>query len=530
VKEKNGKLRYGLASWAICLTLLGCRSWNNVRKDFVDPFNKFLHQDYARAWETTDLGTLLAMCSPELAADPKFIDRRKTALARFEDVEYAFSLIDTVDQLDGESKVRARVLLKLRGLGPGGKRVSCDEWLTLECERRDEGWRITREESQSMEMAYSRGKSFSEEAEARGVQFMHNSRGVPDRSGKPLNYSAGSGLAVGDYDGDNDEDIFLVGGAESRLYRNRGDGTFEEATAAAEIFIPSMGETRCATFVDYDNDGDTDLFVGILDAPNLLFRNRGNGTFEEVGKDAGLIPCFETVAGAFADFNNDGWLDLYLVNGGNLFRKHPEPIHNALNAAANVLYLSNGDGTFRDTTEESGTGHTGWGLALGTADYDLDGDTDIFVGNDVGFNVLYRNRGNGVFDDVTWESGILYRGSTMSVAWGDVNGDGYPDCYTAAMDSNSRWMIDQPGFPCPAPWYLEVILRSRILAILKEMLYGNRFYVSNGDGTFKEVAEASGVRRTGWAWSALYLDHDQDGLLDIYGVNGFISGDNPKDL
>jgi len=181
-------------------------------------------------------------------------------------------------------------------------------------------------------------------------------------------------------------------------------------------------------------------------------------------------------------------------------------------------------------TEESGTGHTGWGLALGTADYDLDGDTDIFVGNDVGFNVLYRNRGNGVFDDVTWESGILYRGSTMSVAWGDMNGDGYPDVYAAAMDSNSRWMIDQPGFPCPAPWYLEVLLRSRILDILKEMLYGNRFYRSNGDGTFTEVAEVSGVRRTGWAWSALLLDQDQDGLLDIYGVNGFISGDNPKDL
>ena len=82
-------------------------------------------------------------------------------------------------------------------------------------------------------------------------------------------------------------------------------------------------------------------------------------------------------------------------------------------------------------------GHTGWGLAVTTADYDLDGDTDIFIGNDVGYDLLYRNRGDGVFDDVTLESGISLRGSTMSAAWGDVNGDGYPDIFAPAMESNS---------------------------------------------------------------------------------------------
>jgi hypothetical protein len=529
VKE-NRKMRYALLSGSFWILLAGCRSWDGVRKDFIDPVNQFLHKDHARAWEATELRSLLELCSPELAGDPAFVERKKSVLARFVDIEYATSIIDTVDQLDGEEKIRARVFLRLRGLAAGGRRVALDEWLFMDCEHRDEGWRITGEQLISEDIAYSKASSFTEEAEARGITFKHNSRGVIDKNGNALPYSAGSGLAVGDYDGDNDEDIFLIGGAESRLYRNRGDGRFEDATDAAQVFIPPRGETRCATFADYDSDGDMDLFVGVLDAPNLLFRNRGDSTFEEVGADAGLIPTFETVAAAFADFNGDNHLDLYLVNGGNLYRKHPEPIHNALNAAPNVLYLSNGDGTFKDYTEESGTGHTGWGLALSTTDYDLDGDQDIVVGNDVGYNVLYRNRGDAVFDDVTFEAGIRYRGSTMSVSVGDVNGDGYPDIFTAAMDSNSRWMIDQPGFPCPAPWFIEMVLRGPILGILKEMLYGNRFYMSNGDGTFTEVAEASGVRRNGWAWAAVFLDHDNDCLLDIYAVNGFLSGDDPKDL
>jgi hypothetical protein len=144
--------------------------------------------------------------------------------------------------------------------------------------------------------------------------------------------------------------------------------------------------------------------------------------------------------------------------------------------------------------------------------------------------VLHRNRGDGTFDDDTLEVGLGFRGSTMSAAWGDVNGDGYPDLFAPGMDSNSRWMINQPGFPSPAPWYLNLFLRSTILGVLQEMLHGNRFYLSNGDGTFTEVADRSGVRRNGWAWSGLFLDYDHDGLLDIFNANGFLSGENPMDL
>jgi hypothetical protein len=508
---------------------VACRSWDQVRKDFVDPFNQFLHQDYAKAWVANSLDQVLSFYAPPLSGDAAHVRAKQALLARFTKVEYAQSIIGTVQQQGSEEHVQARLLLKLRGEAPGGKRLVLDQWYDLECKRAGGRWGITREALLSEDAATGRSPSFTEESTDRGLLFTHASRGVLDANGQRQSYSAGSGLAVGDYDADGLEDIFLVGGAEPALFRNRGDGTFGDVTRLS-LVLPPEGEYRCAAFADYDNDGHQDLFVGVLDAPNLLYRNRGDGTFEEVAARAGLQPTLETVAGVFADFNRDGHLDLYIVNGGNLLKNHPDPLYNALNSTANVLYLANGDGTFRDATAASGVGHTGWGLAVSTTDYDLDGDTDIFVGNDVGFSVLYRNRGDGTFDNVTLDAGVSFRGSTMSVAWGDVNRDGYPDLFTAAMDSNSRWMIDQPGFPSPAPWYVNLVIRWRVLELLTEMLYGNRFYMNRGDGTFVEVADASGVRRNGWAWSALFLDYDNDSNLDIYGVNGFISGQEKKDL
>jgi hypothetical protein len=516
---------------ALALTAVspGCRSWEAVRSDFIDPINRFLHHEHPAAWKTGSLERVLALYDPGLAADPRLIERKKAMLSRFTRVEQAISIIDGLVQVGGEDSVRTNVLLKLRGEAPGGRRVSLEAWLAVACERTEEGWRITEESPLGEEIAHGSNPAFTEEAEPRGISFIPRSRGVMDRYGRVQEYAAGSGLAVGDYDADGHEDVFLVGGSECRLYRNRGDGTFADVTPES-LSLPPQGEYRAAVFADYDNDGDGDLFVCVLDAPNLLFQNQGNGRFEEVGARAGLEPVFETVGAAFADFDGDGHLDLYLANGGNLLRKHPDPPYDALNATPDTLYMSNGDGTFTDRTAAAGVGHRGWALAVSVSDYDIDGDADIFVGNDVGRSVLYRNRGDATFDDVTLETGVSFRGSTMSAAWGDVNGDGYPDLFAPAMDSNSRWMIDQPGFPAPAPWYLNLAIRSIVLEVLKEMLYGNRFYLSNGDGTFTEVADRAGVRRNGWAWSGLFLDYDHDGLLDIYNANGFLSGEDPKDL
>ncbi len=518
-----------MVAWIIILALAGCRSWEERRAEFIDPINQFLHQRYPRAWESLALENLLGFYSPELAASPAFRARKAEMLARFSIIERAGCIIEDLAQIQGEDQVQARLLLKLRGRSPEKKLFQMEQRSEVQC-RRDHGvWRISQEALIKETRAYSDRPVFNEESEARGVVFKHASGGVLDKNGIVQNFSAGSGLAVGDFDDDGLDDLYLLGGVECRLFRNCGNGRFEDVTARAGVAARKL-EARCAVFADYDNDGHNDLFVGVLDAPNPLFHNRGDGTFEEAAARAGLVPVNDTVGAAFADFNNDGNLDLYLVNGGNLYRNHPDPLYNALNATPNVLYISNGDGTFRDETARAGVGHTGWGLCVSTADYDLDGDIDIFVGNDVGYSVLYRNRGDGTFENVAREAGISYRGSAMSASWGDLNGDGLPDLFVAEMDSNSRWMIDQTGFPAPAPWYINLFLRPTVLSILKEMLYGNRSYLNNGDGTFRESAETMGVRKNGWAWSTHCFDYDNDGDLDLYSVNGFISGPVKKDL
>jgi hypothetical protein len=519
-------------SFTLLLTLFSpaCRTWDETRTEFVDPINTFLHKQYPAAWRTMFLENILEFYSPELAASADFRTNKQELLDRFLNVERAALTIADVSQVGGADQARASGLFRLAGATSGERRLAVEYRFAIRCKRTGEQWHITEEELYEETFAYGEAPSFTEEAVERGIVFEHDSGGVKDKLGTIRKYAAGSGLAVGDFNDDGLEDIYLIAGRGAKLFRNQGDGTFGEVTRAAGLDQPFEGEGRAATFADYDSDGHTDLFVAINDAPNRLYHNRGDNTFEEIGEKVGLVPACETAGAAFADFNSDGYVDVYLVNGANPYRKHPAPIYNALNANPNTLYMGNGDGTFTDTTEKAGVGHTGWGLAVVTVDYDLDGDTDIFVGNDVGYDILYRNRGDGVFDDVSLEAGIALRGSTMGATWGDVNGDGYPDLFAPAMESNSRWMVDQPGFPSPAPWYLDLFIRPLVLDVVKEMFHGNRFYMNNGDGTFREVSDEAGVRRSGWAWSGNCLDYDHDGLLDMYCLNGFISGEQKDDL
>jgi hypothetical protein len=181
-------------------------------------------------------------------------------------------------------------------------------------------------------------------------------------------------------------------------------------------------------------------------------------------------------------------------------------------------------------TDRAGVGDSGWALACTTADYDSDGDVDLFVANDFGKNVLYRNRGDGSFDDVTEEAGIGIRASHMGASFGDVDGDGHPDLFVTAMASNSAWIVDQPGFPAPAPFPIGFLFRGAVLEALKEMLGGNRLFMSRGDGTFTEVSTLSGTRHSGWAWGGVFFDYDNDGRLDIYVPNGLVTGEDSADL
>jgi hypothetical protein len=532
----KARLRLAASLGLLLAGSAGCRSWEVERKEFVEPFNRFLHRSYPQAVQSHDLESLLRFYGPALASDPGFRARKAALLARFERIDYSDDVIEDLRLLDGEERVGVRLSLRIRGVTPAGGRLSLDLGEELVCARepggagQPGGYRIVEEKAASEAEETRREPLFSEEAEVRGLRFRHQSGGVKDRWGRIQNYAAGAGVAVGDYDDDGFDDVYFVSGVASSLFHNKGDGTFEDVTAATGASKPPAGEGRCAVFGDYDGDGREDIFVGVLDAPNLLLKNGGSGGFRDQAAQAGLRPTLETTGAAFADFDRDGYLDLFIINGGNLLRRDPEPVYNALNAAPKVLYMNNGDGTFTDRTRQAGVGHTGWALTVAVQDYDLDGDDDIFVGNDVGYSVLYRNRGDATFEELAWRSGIVRRGTGMGASWSDLDGDGRPDLFVTGMASNSKWIVDLPSYPAPAPWYVNLFFRGTVKDIVKEMFNGNWLYLQNGAGKFQESAAACGVRNSGWGWGGAPLDYDNDGREDLYVLNGFISGPDPADL
>ncbi len=508
---KGTRLLSILGAALAALWIGGCASsWEQSRADYVDPVNQRIHRRYPR----------------ELAA---------SCPAPFAKVEHCECVIIHATPPDEDGMVRTDCQLRIDGVDRDGVRRTHEERRIIDVRRDASGeWQVVREETVGPpSVVVAREPAFAEESEARGIAYRHRSRGVIDRHGEPQKYYAGSGLGVGDVDGDGHDDVLLVGGGELRLFRNTGDGKgcFVDETKARGLGAPLAGEGRMAVFADYDEDGDQDLFVAVLDTENLLFRNDGKGRFAPVPESAsGLRSTGETVGACFADFDSDGDLDLFILNGGNLLRHDPEPMYNAKNAAPKQLYLNRGDGTFEDASERSGIEDCGWSLACTTSDYDKDGDQDLFIANDFGYSCLYRNRGDATFEEVTEEAGLQYRAAAMSCHFGDGDGDGDQDLYIAGMGSNSAWIVDQTSFPVPAPFPIGTLFPKQVLAVFKEMLHGNRYYRNEGDGTFTEVSLATGTARAGWCWSSAFLDYDNDGLLDIYVTNGFISGEDKEDL
>jgi len=284
----------------------------------------------------------------------------------------------------------------------------------------------------------------------------------------------------------------------NRLYHNKGDGTFEDVTEAAGVKGDHYDLGVAAG--DYDNDGDPDIFVAGL-RKNILFRNRGDGTFEDVSEMAGFNkpdPEYGTlwaVAGGFVDYDNDGDLDLFVSNYC-VWDPETEPLcgpkglndychPNNYKGLPNSLYRNDGDGTFTDVSVESGIRKViGKGMGLGIADYDGDGWSDIFVANDTEPNYLFHNKGDGTFEEVGFMAGVAYPEagrplSGMGADARDIDDDGRPDIFHTALSSETMPIFHNRGDLT----FLEVTARAGVSSLtLSRSGWSNGIFDFNNDG------------------------------------------------
>jgi hypothetical protein len=355
---------------------------------------------------------------------------------------------------------------------------------------------------------------FTNTAPADGLDFRHVNGGTPDRH---LLEIMGSGGLFFDYNEDGWVDVFIVDGgslvdakvdatARDRLYRNRGNGTFDDVSASSGIVHAGYGMGACAA--DYDNDGWTDLYVTAV-GPNRLYHNDGGKRFSDVTARAGVAgsPVFSTSC-AFLDAERDGDVDLFVVNyvdariDNNAFcgdtakkiRIYCHPLNFA--PLQNVLYRNNGNGTFTDVSRESGiAGHKGNGLGVVSGDYDDDGLPDVFVANDTTPNFLFHNEGRGVFKEVALPSGVAVAAdgrprAGMGTDFGDYDGDGDLDLFVTNHEMEAHTL-----------------------------------FRNLGKGLFEDVTFPSGVGPPTLpfvGFGAGFLDVDNDTDLDLAVVNGHV--------
>ncbi|PYX89513.1 MAG: hypothetical protein DMG67_14915, partial [Acidobacteria bacterium] len=358
---------------------------------------------------------------------------------------------------------------------------------------------------------------------------------------KMIRYGPG-GITAVDYDNDGFYDLFIPDGVESRLYRNRGDGTFEDVTVQSGL--AGLDGVSVALFADYDNDGYKDLFVSRTFKPNQLFRNNGDGTFTDVTRQSGIgEDCCTTVA-AWSDYDNDGFLDLYVGRYIDPRKDIPTTFY-ARNGEPNQLYHNNGDGTFTNVTRQAGVGDTGLCLGVVWGDFNEDGYPDLYVVNDFGRKTLYRNNGDGTFKDITTKSNTLAYGAGMSASFVDYDNDGKFDFYVTHIRSDFAWFAEAPTIRrymlrsfTEGTWksdmglYLEIARQSGLnfLKAFQQMASGNTLLRNRGDGTFEDVTQKANANPPGWLWGACFADFDNDGWQDVYAANGWVYNEPGTEL
>ena len=339
-----------------------------------------------------------------------------------------------------------------------------------------------------------------------------------------------NGVAAGDFDGDGFDDLYVCqpAGLPNRLYRNRGDGTFEDVTEKAGVGV--LDNTACALFADFQNSGRQDLLVVCGTGP-LLFMNQGDCTF--VPKPDAFSferpPQGTFTHAAVADYDRDGRLDIYFCMymyylGLDQYH-YPIPYYDARNGPPNCLLHNEGNGVFVEKTTASGLNadNDRYSFACAWGDSNSNGLQDLFVANDFGSSQLYRNNGNGTFTVASREAHVEEVGAGMSCCWCDFDNDGHQDIYVPSMwEAAGQRVSSQKHFHEKAP--------ETIRTLYQRHARGNALYRNLGDGTFQNVGRRAGVEMGRWSWSSDFWDFDHDGYADLYVANGYLSATDRNDL
>lgn len=327
------------------------------------------------------------------------------------------------------------------------------------------------------------------------------------------------GAAAADLNNDGYIDITATGIEDNYIYINQGDGTFKNMSW--EVGIPPNPTLTAPLPLDFDNDGDLDLFFSSTGS-QMLFENRlvpdGTLGFQDISLESGVaLPAhgFSAVAG---DVNNDGYPDIYVTGYNRYGIVMPNSWHQATNGTPNLLFINQGDGTFRERAREWGVRDSRWSYAAQFTDLNGDGLQDLYVANDFGENSLHINQGGG-FEDQARPLGILDPGNGMGVAISDYNNDGNLDVLVTNMSSTAGNRILNRLYPGTGSDD----------HILRKISAGSNLYRGNDDGTFTDVTAQAGPFSLGWSWGGLFMDFDNDGWEDIYISSGFVSGASMKD-
>lgn len=340
-----------------------------------------------------------------------------------------------------------------------------------------------------------------------------------------------NGLAIGDANGDGIEDLYVCqnGGLPNRLFLGRADGTAGDVAAAAGV--DWLETSRGALWIDLDNDGDQDLIVAVSEGL-LVHENDGGGRFQV--RSAEVLPFAVPYSLAAADYDQDGDLDIFAAcydRRGHVDRNislaRPVPYHDANNGGRNALLRNEGGFRFSHQTKRVGLDehNTRYSYAAAWADYDRDGDLDLYVANDFGRNNLYRQERQGDrirFVDVAEEMGVLDIAAGMSAAWGDYDNDGLLDLYVSNMFSSAGNRIVTQG-----QFLANEDKATR--ALFLRHARGNSLFRNTGSG-FDDVSIDAAVTQGRWAWGSAFADLNNDGWQDLVVANGFITQADTGDL